>query len=520
MHFRMDADGETVIRLPDAYAGQSGLWRNVSELKLDGGEMAEGARPSERRITASPGTSVTLSYLVRSGVETPGGSGGQPFEPWIFADWLFIDGHTLFARPQRRPETPATFAWEGDPRTPFFSDLELMKTAAYGGTLTDIMSSTMLAGKDVRVVSRGSTRLALHGAFAFSDAELLDGIARILRTERAFWGDPADAPFLVTLAALPVDAGYRGAYGGTGHGDAFAAVISGELRKRDLMGGLFAHEIFHAWNPAELGVPATPVNTWFGEGFTEYYARLLPMRAGITSLDDFVDAWNEWLVDYMTSPARNYTGAKVEELYWSDPDAERMPYMRGALIAALWNRRLLEASGGRSGLDDLMRAMRREAAATAQTASAQRVTASTVLLAAARTAGVDLAPDMARFVEGGETVILPPDTFGPCIRVEQVEIPVYDRGFDIDASVAAGMVATGVRADGPAFRAGLRDGMRLVRPIAGRAGNATMMAEWLVQDGGQERRIQWLPAGAAKAPSQRLVRLPGTAGDAAACGLG
>lgn len=52
------------------------------------------------------------------------------------------------------------------------------------------------------------------------------------------------------------------------------------------------------------------------------------------------------------------------------------------------------------------------------------------------------------------------DALGPCVRGPVDQIASFNLGFDLAASTAAGSV-TGVLLDGPAFRAGLRNGQRL-----------------------------------------------------------
>jgi predicted metalloprotease with PDZ domain len=519
--FNVGPDGSMLIRFPWRYAGREDLFANVSDIAVSSGEFIETNRPPEKLVNARPDERVTLSFVLRSGIkEEPTSADGQPFTPWILYEWMFLDGASVFPRLQLAASTPATFEWTGDRPAPFASDLTRFRTAADGGTIEDVIFGTVLAGEGVRILERGKIRLALRGDFPFADQIMLDGIAALLRELRRFWGDQEDDPYLVILVSTPLQAGYRAMYGGTGHGeDAFAAVTAGDVRFRDIVGGLFAHEIMHGWIPKQLSLPATTANAWFGEGFTEYYARLIPLRAGVTTLDDFIARWNEALVDYAVSPARNWTGERLAQEHWTNKDAELMPYNKGAMLAALWNARLRQVSQGRVGLDDVVR-LQRILMRTADRSPSPGVTEPEGLFAAhARNAGVELVSEIAAHVVRGDTIVLPPDTFGRCIVVETVVIPSYDRGFDLEASIAAGHVATGVRPNGPAYMAGLRDGMRLIRPIEGQAGNATIPSVWVVESDGQERTVSWKPVGTGEVTIQRLLRVPGSPEDVIACGL-
>jgi predicted metalloprotease with PDZ domain len=93
-----------------------------------------------------------------------------------------------------------------------------------------------------------------------------------------------------------------------------------------------------------------------------------------------------------------------------------------------------------------------------------------------------------RYVQQGEPLKLPPDVFGRYASVQNVTRPVFARGYDSDVTAKTGVI-TGLDLASPAHAAGLRDGMRLLRPIAGTPGNAGVVYVLAVSDGGQERTI-------------------------------
>lgn len=76
-----------------------------------------------------------------------------------------------------------------------------------------------------------------------------------------------------------------------------------------------SHEFFHAWNVERIR-PKTlePFNfekanmsdeLWFAEGFTQYYGELLQARAGVTSIDDFLNNQGYFLNSVLNSPGAN-----------------------------------------------------------------------------------------------------------------------------------------------------------------------------------------------------------------------
>ena len=107
------------------------------------------------------------------------------------------------------------------------------------------------------------------------------------------------------------------AYGdGMEHRD--STVITGT---RDLNGsanseiGTVSHEFFHSWNvkrirprslePYDFERADMSGELWFAEGFTNYYGTLVLKRAGLSTLDQFVDDMGGAVNDVLTAPGRN-----------------------------------------------------------------------------------------------------------------------------------------------------------------------------------------------------------------------
>jgi predicted metalloprotease with PDZ domain len=86
-------------------------------------------------------------------------------------------------------------------------------------------------------------------------------------------------------------------------------------------------------------------------------------------------------------------------------------------------------------------------------------------------------------------------------------IPAFDYGFDLDATRKAKAIV-GVRADSPAYAAGLRDGMTYVKREAGAPGDSRRPLSLRVRDHGTERVITYAPAGAARITFQEVVAPP------------
>jgi hypothetical protein len=420
--FPVDGDGATDLHWPAQRAGLEELWRNFDSFAIDGGQLTATDKPQVWTVSASPGTRVTVSYRAKSSIEhAPTAADGQPIAPWIMPDWLFVDTVGLIARPDLPRAMPATFAWRDAAGLTFVSDLERHGTIDSGATMQDMRRGVLLAGRDIRVLSRGSVRMGLYGEFSYSDEVMLDGVTRALAAIRDYWDENPDAPYTVAIAALPIDAGSRGGFSGASLDDGFLATISGDVELPRMLSMLFAHEVLHAWCPAALGDARVSYGAaWFGEGFTDYFARILMLRAGVISLEDYADLWNDELSAYMASPARNYSNQKLTDEHGGDFHTLRMPYMRGAMLAAMWDRRLRDASAGQYSLDDVIREQLRRAAQIDFQSPARPGNGVAELFAAVATEfGLDLSADLEAYVERGDTIFLPPGVFGRCLHVEQ-----------------------------------------------------------------------------------------------------
>ena len=186
---------------------------------------------------------------------------------------------------------------------------------------------------------------------------------------------------------------------------------------------LVSHEYFHAWNvkrlrPIELG-PFDYENEvickslWLAEGVTSYYDRLLVRRAGLCSVDEYLEGSPPGGASDADKPRNDIEvlqdtpGRLVQPLESASFDAwikyyrrdENTPntaisyYTKGAVVGFLLDARVRKTTNGAKSLDDVMRlAYDRYSGATGYTPEQFRATASEV-------AGTDLSPWFARALE-------------------------------------------------------------------------------------------------------------------------
>lgn len=134
--------------------------------------------------------------------------------------------------------------------------------------------------------------------------------------------------------------------------------------------GDLAHEFFHNWNikrlrPVELG-PFDYENEnyvktlWVAEGFTDYYADVLPKRAGIATKEEFLDRVSSQIEQVQSVPGRLVTPVNMASYdawirrYRPDENSANVTvdyYPKGAVIAFLLDAKIRKATSGARSLD-------------------------------------------------------------------------------------------------------------------------------------------------------------------------
>lgn len=521
VRLRADRSGETVFDLPDPGISRSSRWRFISDVTAQGASMREDG-PAKRVLTSAPGAEITLRYRVHSAYDSePQADEGRPDEgAVILPAWFAALGEFVFVWPEGRNYAPATFHWGAAPSGwVVASDLDEVAPEA-PLTVSDVMNSTMLGGADVKLFRRpiqgGQLRVAIRGDWALPEARLVDDISSVIDAQRRFW-DKESGPFFVDV--VPLEPSPHSAFvGGRGEFDGFALYGTGNADE-SMMRRTLAHEHTHNWIPFQQGrMPeggqALSVY-WYSEGFTDFYADRTLLRSGIWSLADFVQHLNEVLRAYDTSPVRTAPNSRIVSDSWTDEDVEKLPYERGYLLAFLWDRQMRLASHGRTDLDQVMFAMRDRYDAAAADAKPELI--ANLERTALDVAGLDIGPDLDRITIHGEPISLPPDLFEGCATIATVARPVFDLGFDLAATRERGAFV-GVDPAGPAYRAGVREGMKWLGMAGGAPADSSVKIQLLALDrDGTERDIRYKPAGS-KTISFQQVELTSRGGtDAAGC---
>lgn len=162
-----------------------------------------------------------------------------------------------------------------------------------------------------------------------------------------------------------------GSYGALEHSYSsfyFLPELPDEDSRKEMILGVASHEFLHILTPLNVHSeeisnfdfrhPKMSAHLWMYEGVTEYFANLVPVKDTLMTYEYFMDQIRGKIEDAnkyenvsFTEMSRNILDKRYEKHY---PNV----YQKGALIGFLLDIRLTELSGGKSGLRELMLALK------------------------------------------------------------------------------------------------------------------------------------------------------------------
>jgi hypothetical protein len=169
----------------------------------------------------------------------------------------------------------------------------------------------------------------------------------------------------------------------------------------------FTHEMGHMFVGGIDGPQG--VTSWFAEGLNVYYTRLLPVRGGFVSVDDYGRDINRAFQDYYKNAARNLSADSIVRIGFRDENVRHMPYARGSLYFADLDSKIRAHSDGKRNLDIVIRELFRKRDA------GEPFNHDTWIAAVVKEAGPSARDDFEGIVLRGDKTLLPAsDAFGPC----------------------------------------------------------------------------------------------------------
>ena len=235
-----------------------------------------------------------------------------------------------------------------------------------------------------------------------------------------------------------------------------------------------AHELVHSWIGDRLWIgdprPGHEAESiWFHEGYARWTAREQLYRSGLLSPEEYSAEVNRLLSIVTTSRhARRPLSELVLDARAGVPGIVPLLVARGALHATLVDARIragsststTPSSGTPASLNDVLRELLREIEVKPHAISDERWHAAL----AAQIGPARERADHEEVIVAGTRVSLPPDALGACFEAHEASYDIFDPGFDVTASLDEKHVR-GIRASGPAAKAGLREGEPLAHVV-------------------------------------------------------
>jgi predicted metalloprotease with PDZ domain len=339
---------------------------------------------------------------------------------------------------------------------------------------------------------------AWQGEAPFDTHALMAWTSKLYDYYLGFFHASPKLPYAVFLRRNPVNAG-----GGVEIGHSFVGTFDKNTKAQDLKLTL-AHEMVHTFVGTLDSATEDLSLSWYSEGLAVYYERLLPLRAGEITPQQYLDDINQTAGRYYADLLNDAPNDRIAARFWADTRVRVLPYDRGALYFAALNEQIRKASGGKRSLDDLVLAML-DRRAHGLPADENAWTA--LLQKELGPAGVQSFREML----AGKLVLPGADAFGPCFTRTTAQLRRYELGFDTDVLIQPKRIVRGLVPGSAAALAGLRDGDEIVKPVPQDAIQADQNATltMLIRRDGKEFPITYLPRGEAVQVYQ-WKRVPGT----------
>lgn len=369
------------------------------------------------------------------------------------------------------------------------------------GTIDQMVSCFFIAGPLGRYPEQGAVNgfsAAWLGAPEFDVPKLMDWTAKAYSALAAFFGRTPATSYRFFMVAGPENP----SPGGSALQNSFMLYVPEKSEYGKNARGTIAHEMTHMWTGGIEG-PAGE-SFWFSEGLTVHYTRLLMYRAGLFSADEYLEDVNDTVSRYMTNPLRNLPNDQIGEKFWSDRNAQVIPYDRGSLYFAQVDAEIRAASGGKRSVDDVIRELfvRRN--------EDGNLTREIWLEALNKEIGPSALAEFESVIIKGGDLVPDPAAFGPGFERVPAVFRRFELGFDESTMLASPEKrVSGLVAGSAAERAGLKNGDLILDPLdlLELKENDRLLLRSRVQRGDQTLEIEYLPRGN-PVPGYKWTRLP------------
>jgi len=444
-----------ILALPERWAGQKDYFKDIRELKTltPGTSLEDTKTPFLKTILAPKNTSISISYILTA-VQSAEFNGHRAL---ITPDYFHVIGHNLWPYPAIPQEQPVNILinWNGFPKNySFANSFGALRTEQNFSASINQLREAIYVGGDFRILEErvhdNPVFIAIRGKWLFKDRDFSKHLKKIIEGQRQFWNDDNFPYFLITLIPNGKACCISG---GSGLTQSFITYMAADKKIDPDLSSLYSHELFHTWNGEKIRV-ASPESRhyWFSEGLTSYYTRIMNLRNGLITLQDYVDNYNDAIYKYYFSKFKNVPNSRVEKDFFDGSGLDKIPYYRGDFLAHRWNMRIKKETG--ASIDQPMRDV-------FTLAQSKGTKVSNDTWKSIMTPYLDITEDLSRFIDAGETIVPDSEALGPCVQQKVMEVGWFEYSFDRNKTYDSNII-TGLITDSPGYKAGLRDGQQLL----------------------------------------------------------
>ncbi len=448
------SDSTHFIRLPMDYYGTPDLHKWVTKVVGENETQVLDSDSNSRKIIPNKDNEVYLKYSIRyDPVELDKFS----YAPNFASNFFYMAGCQWMV-PTNPIEKSLTYKISMSTKIPNWtlyaslsqdvenievqSSFEDLISAGFGGS-----DSTQTS--EIFEIEGSRVTVFINGNFSFNKEDLLEKLQQIIISQKTYFND-YDQPFYY-ITVLPRTSLLAGA----SIPNLFYCYVDPTVEEDKLI-ALIAHEYFHNWVPNAMHL-TTPKGEygfkreWFTEGFTEYISRQLLLEENIINENYFIEQLNNDIINIANNPSAYEAHMDIAKRKDFGAAQKKLSYYRGALIAQKWNTEL-KAKG--SSIKELMRYLFEKAK------NSEGKIEDTDIFDFGGRYNLDFRTDIEHYIDQGLPIQLPDNAFVN-YQLKPAKINLFYPGFDVDKS-AREKVIQGVDSLGPAFQAGLRNGMTYV----------------------------------------------------------
>jgi predicted metalloprotease with PDZ domain len=366
---------DLLFRLPSTFMRKKNLYERLEGFEVIAGDaefVPYKNKSDYKRIKARAGEQVTFRYYVL-GLDVAEPDRKESFSaPIVRDDYFQITGNMALAIPAIQPdiEYPLTIEWNLPAGFTHYTSFASPEPSQKVMTTSNILGDSMfLAGSKLKrfqiKVDKNPVDIVFNGYWPkLGYNRFVDVVQKLLKTQRDTLEDHNFPYFLVSFIDLRDE---NKKFAGFAHQNSFRAYLP---RQSDQIGPqashLISHELMHAWigKIIKVGEGSFGIDgKWFTEGWTDYFGRVMALRAGVfmkPGVEDYFDSLNYTLSKYYSSAynlsSLDFVTKNMYQTTKANDEIDQLPYQQGEIMAIELNRKIHEQNPTKS-LDDVLKAM-------------------------------------------------------------------------------------------------------------------------------------------------------------------